>query len=219
MARLFLALTLTALGCVPGDSDTRPDDTDSDTDTDADADTDADTDSDTDTDVDADTDADTDTDSPDTDPCAPPPQCVVGQGRTQFEPVGPATPVVMFHGPQGGWHVDAAVRVDRTSQVVRVRPEVRHVPTGTQLAGADGLLDTYNQALVMDGACLGDTWQLTAFFDEVATLDLAAICAMEGDALEILLEVTDLDGNSTTCTATGVAALHPSDVGPCASLP
>ncbi|MEZ4318546.1 MAG: hypothetical protein R3F61_13620 [Myxococcota bacterium] len=188
---------------------------DADTETDADTDTDTDTDADADTDTDADADADADSD---TDVCSQPLQCTVGVGFSSYTELAPTDPVELFHGQQGGWHVDTAVHVDNTSQVVRILPKVFVESTGEQLAGAGGLLDTYNQALVPVGQCSGEAWQMRAILDEI-DVDLDTICSLEGLELRIEIDVTDDQLVTTTCTGTGVAALHPDDVSYCGALP
>jgi len=202
----FLLLALFAVACK---ADGVPTETDSDTDTDSDADTD----SDTDTDADSDTDSDTDTDI-----CQQPLACTAGIGETAFTALNPGMPVEMFHGQQGGWHVNTAVRVDNTSQVVRILPKITVVSSGLLLAGGEGLLDTYNQALVLTGPCSGEAWQVRANFDETP-VDLDTICSFEGEDLLVEIEVTDDQLNTTSCSATGVAALHPDDVDYCGALP
>ncbi|MCB9675632.1 MAG: hypothetical protein H6737_10975 [Alphaproteobacteria bacterium] len=202
----FILLSLALVACKTGGDATE---TDADTDTDADSDTDSDADTDSDTDSDADA---------DTDVCNQPLQCTAGVGFSSFAPITPGSNIEMFHGQQGGWHVDTAVHVDNTSQVVRVLPKVFLNGTNEQLAGGDGLQDTYNQALVLTGDCSGEAWQMRAIFDET-DVDLDTICSFEGLELRVELEVTDADQNVATCSAVGIASLHPDDVDYCASLP
>ncbi len=208
---ILVVSSIPLLGGLAGCPTTDATNTESDADTDTDSDTDADTDADTDTDSDTDADADTDV-------CNQPLSCVAGTGLSQFDAITVGQDITMVHGQQGGWHVDAAVRVHNTSQVVRVLPKV-FLPDQAdfQLAGSEGLADTYNQALVPVGECSGDAWQLRAIFDET-DVDLAAICSYEGEALRVEIDIEDDVGNTTTCTGTGVAVLDPSDVDLCAEL-
>lgn len=74
----------------------------------------------------------------------------VGTGATAFEPLAEGDPVVMVHGPQGGWHLLGSVRTHNMTEVVRIRFEVVVEDTGAVVA--DNSL--YVQTLP-DGDCAG----------------------------------------------------------------
>ncbi len=93
------------VSCTPVDSDL-PDDSDV-ADGDADTDADADTDTDSDSDSDADSDADTDTDSG----SAPVPTLQIGTYDGSWAPMVDGQDQVMIFGPQGGFHMEPALRI------------------------------------------------------------------------------------------------------------
>lgn len=126
----------------------------------------------------------------------------------------------MVHGPQGGWHIETAVRLLGTTEVVRLRPEITVLSTGMSLAGASGAADTVNQALAWDPAtCVGETWGLFAYLDDPPDFTIDTVCALAGEPLQLTLHVQRDDGQTTTCSTTGIATLDPDDIEPCESVP
>ena len=157
----------------------------------------------------------TDTDPTDTDSCSAPLQCTVGTGEQTFHPLAPGGDLQLVHGPQGGWHLNAALYAENTSQVLQILPLLTDPLTGTVLAGGDGLADTYNQALILDGECSGESAGIRAIFDGA---DLAHICSLQGQPLELRLEIRSQSSEEAACSAQGVVVLDPIDVHPCAAL-
>ena len=49
------------------------------------------------------------------------PQVSVGTGDDSFVPLEEGDPVMMVHGPQGGWHMLGSVQVAHTTEVVNIR--------------------------------------------------------------------------------------------------
>jgi len=185
-----------------------------------------------DTDVtgDADTDADTDTDteSPATG-CYDVPMGITGGFAEAGQPFVAApdsgSVAQMVHGPQGGWHVDTAIRVESTHDIVSATPSITVVSTGEVISGLTGAADFNHvpqEYLVLDGACSGTITGLRAFIDDVdpdpAVLETlsAHICALDGAEVEFAWTVGDVvDGREGTDTARATFALDPIDVAEC----
>ena len=55
-------------------------------------------------------------------------QVEVGGGITAYVPLATGDGVVMVHGPQGGWHIDAGARVLNTHATVRLTGRVLRGP-------------------------------------------------------------------------------------------
>lgn len=129
MARgLMVALAVGALAGCPEKDDDGGDGTDT-SDTEDTEETDAvetDTES---TDPPDETDVETDTDVPD--PCLDSPAVItVGTGEDDFIALTAGQDLEMVHGPQGGWHQTTAVRIENTTQFVRLRVTLTDVASG-----------------------------------------------------------------------------------------
>jgi hypothetical protein len=188
---------------------------------------DADTDTDADTDADTDTDTDTDTEPPVTG-CYDVPMVVTGGFGEAGDPfvAAPAAGSIaqMVHGPQGGWHVDTAIRVESTHEIVAATPTITLVATGETISGLQGDLDFNHTTvfLVLDGECSGTLTGLRAFIDDVdpySDEDLAEhICDLQGAEVDVGWDITDVtDGREGTATVRATLALDPMDVAPCES--
>lgn len=84
------------------------------------------------------------------DPCTLDPIVSIGTGQTEYIALEEGDPVMMVHGPQGGWHMLGSVRVEQTTQVVRV-----YYTVTDEASGAVVVDNEYQVALVMDGECSG----------------------------------------------------------------
>lgn len=92
----------------------------------------------------------------------------VGTGSSGFEVLEPDDPVVMVHGPQGGWHLLGSVRTHNMTDVVRIRFEVVVAETGFVVADNSLYVQTLPEGecsgvypgmyayLVVDGMADGD---------------------------------------------------------------
>ena len=100
-------------------------------------------------------------DPPDTgDPCFwDPPEVEVGTGDDAFESLAAGDPVVMVHGPQGGWHMLGSVRVRHTTPVVNIRFTIDTV------AGVSIADNNLNVLLVDEGDCQGSYPGMYAYLD------------------------------------------------------
>ena len=94
------------------------------------------------------------------DPCfREPPEVDVGTGNDTFEPLTAGDPVVMVHGPQGGWHMLGSVRVRNTTPVVNIRFTIDTV------AGVNIADNNLNVLLVDEGDCQGSYPGMYAYLD------------------------------------------------------
>ena len=74
----------------------------------------------------------------------------IGTGIEVYEDIVDDT-LVMVHGPQGGWHLPAALRVHNTRNVISIVARVTDVQTGIQVT--EDL--TYRVQVVQDDTCIG----------------------------------------------------------------
>jgi hypothetical protein len=104
--------------------------------------------------------------------------------------------VVVFHGPQGGWHIDTAVQVGNIegNMTVFITPRIYLASDMTQLAGDDPN-DFQAVALVPQDACNGEIWQVRALVDDLwpSWPSTEEVCAWEGQNLIVELEVEDVE--------------------------
>ena len=89
-----------------------------------------------------------------------PERVVLGTGVTSFVEL-PSDGVAMVHGPQGGWHFPAAVRVENSLDVVTIQTMVYDEETSTPLTE----LQEVRVHLVSDGACTGYYANLILYLD------------------------------------------------------
>lgn len=102
------------------------------------------------------------------DPClaAGAPVVQIGTGADDYEPLTAGQRFVMVHGPQGGWHVDLALRVDNMPQRVRVAYQLTDVASGTDFTKEPGA-DLKQLVAEVPGAwqCRGSLPGIVGFVD------------------------------------------------------
>jgi hypothetical protein len=138
------------------------------------------------------------------------PSAEIGGGAYAFEPLAPGDPLVMVHGPQGGWHVLASLRLRSTLDIVDVAYAIDVLPDGPRVSD-----QAYRVQLVPDGACAGTYPGMYGYLDVSGLADGEADTPPEllgGRALRLTLAATDAEGRVATATLDGVAALDPIDV-------
>lgn len=160
---LFLAaLSLPAVSACNGGGDgddPSEDGTDGDDGTD---DTDGE-DSDSDTDEPPDTDAEVDPCMADADPVL-----IIGTGEDDFERLQDGDELHMVHGPQGGWHLTGALRVDHSPQFLVLDFEITDVPSGQVVSDY-----THNVAMVPEES---GAWQCKgSYLNILGILDIAPL--------------------------------------------
>jgi hypothetical protein len=170
-------------------------------------------------------DSDPDTDEPGgcfADPMALTP----GTGADAFEPLVGGEVVTIWHGPQGGWHIDTAGEAFHAPQNVSILSVVTAIdaPVPTVIAGAGGSVDAELKGLVAydDQICSGQFWGVRAFVDDVAPPGGSSlqdvICTLEGQQLEIEITVSEIaqagattPPRSATSSVIVIAGLDPVD--------
>ncbi len=165
--------------------------------------TDADTDSDADTDTDTETDTDTDVTTPVTGCYDVPITVEGGYGAIAYAPLADGDIVAITHGPQGGWHIEGAVKVDHVHASVSIFTRITVVSTGQIISGLQGL-DDANIAyvgVIPTGECSGEVWGIRAFLNDFtpsaeddggkASFE-NDICALDDQEVLIEWEVLDL---------------------------
>lgn len=80
------------------------------------------------------------------------PSIEVGTGADAFEPLDPGAPVVMVHGPQGGWHLLGSVRTHNMEDVVRIQFVVTVASSGEEVANNSLYVQTLPDP---DDPCVG----------------------------------------------------------------
>lgn len=137
------------------------------------------------------------------------PELDVGTGDSAFEPLSPGDPVVMVHGPQGGWHMLGSVRVRNTTDVVNIRFVIE------TLAGVVVADNDLNVLLVDEGECQGSYPGMYAYLDVRALEDGEADTPPELLSYETVLmtaTITDQEGRAVTGSLEVEAVPDPDDV-------
>ncbi|MCB9689715.1 MAG: hypothetical protein H6738_24430 [Alphaproteobacteria bacterium] len=144
-----------------------------------------------------------------------------GTGAEMYIPLDALDPVVMVHGPQGGWHVETAAFVTGSTAEVSVLPRIVRKSDGVRLAG-----DQQEQFIALvdydDDACTGSFFSVRAFLDDTfgeldtGTSPQDVICGLAGEILTLTIAVTDLNtGAGTEATVDVTATLDPNDIQIC----
>ena len=89
------------------------------------------------------------------------PELEIGTGMEQYEPVADGADIPMVHGPQGGWHILAAVQLLNTRNVVEMLAKVYDAETG--VAVTTDLV--YRVQLVSGESCIGTFPNMYLYLD------------------------------------------------------
>ncbi len=125
------------------------------------------------------------------------------------EVAGVGETVVMVHGPQGGWHVDAQALVHHMSANVALRFTVHDLDTDVRVSE-----NTFYVALRTEG-CVGTYADLRGILGVSELVDGEADTPPEllvGHTLELALSVEDEDGRTAMASVRSVAQADPADV-------
>lgn len=123
----------------------------------------------------------------------------IGTGTTSFRPLADGDDVTMVFGPQGGWHIDVAARIDGIGPDVAIRPSASRIADALPLAGDQAssfvALTDYEA-----GACQGDAIGIRAFLDDATPDEPYAdfICSLDGASLSLVVEVSDFGSRTAT---------------------
>ena len=78
------------------------------------------------------------------------PQVNIGTGEYVWETIEELDPVVMVHGPQGGWHMLGSVQVKNTLPIIEVDFVITEESSGAQVSS-----NHYRVAMIMEDECSG----------------------------------------------------------------
>jgi hypothetical protein len=137
----------------------------------------------------------------------------VGTGAEAFRALAAGDPLALVHGPQGGWHLEAAGLVEQTTGLVAITPSLR-VPELDDLVLVEANPVYYALVGHDPSRCEG------SFLDVRGPVqaDQDLICALEGLTLVYEVTVSDLEaGTETTATVEVVAELGDLDAELCGS--
>ena len=133
----------------------------------------------------------------------------IGGGSLTFEPYAEGDGAVMVHGPPGGWHVEASMRVTNTVPIVAIRYTI-------DAEGARISDNSYRVQILQDGPCTGYYPGMYGYLN-VAELALGEADTppelLGGKELLLTMEITDFEGRTASDTLRMIAELDPIDVG------
>ena len=163
--------------------------------------------------ADADVDVDTDADSDDTGVAGcfdQEPRLEVGTGETTFEGLNENDPVVMVHGPQGGWHMLGSVRTHNMETIIEVHYTITDEATGVLVSD-----NTYRVAVVSDGDCTGYYPGMYGYLtvSDLATADATRPPELLGyNTVVMTMDVTDYGGRTASTSLRVLAEPDPIDI-------
>lgn len=138
------------------------------------------------------------------------PRVEIGTGDSTFETLVEAEPVVMVHGPQGGWHMLGSVRTHNMHNIIEVHYTVTDVESGVRVSD-----NNYRVAVVEDGECTGYYPGMYGYLD---VADLATDVAnrppevLGYKLVDIQMTVTDYEGREVVETLRVTAQPDPVDL-------
>ena len=138
------------------------------------------------------------------------PSVEIGTGDVIFESLEAGEPVVMVHGPQGGWHMLGSVRTHSMHNVIEVHFTVKDLESGVVVS--DNL---YRVAVVVDGECTGYYPGMYGYLNvtELATEHADRPPEVLGyKTVEMKMEVTDYEGRQVETSLLVTAQPDPIDV-------
>jgi hypothetical protein len=150
--------------------------------------------------------------APEPEPTACTPSARLGGGGQEFVALGEGDPVVMVHGPQGGWHIECGARFQGLVAPVELHWWITDLQTDTTVS--ESWLQVQPWAVPGD-ACAGDFTGMFGFLDvsdlEQGDLDTPPEL-LDGALLRISLEADDAEGAGVDTHVQVVAQPDPADV-------
>lgn len=117
----------------------------------------------------------------------------LGEGERIFESFDEPYESVMIHGPQGGWHILASLRVHGMMDIVEVYYTIEHLESGVLVSD-----NSYRLAVVSEGECTGSYPGMYGYLSVSPLYDGDLDTPPEllgGDTLRLTLQVTDCTAN------------------------
>ena len=144
-------------------------------------------------------------------PCeAAPPSVEIGTGDTTFESLVEAEPVVMVHGPQGGWHMLGSVRTHNMHNIIEVHYTVTDMESGVRVSD-----NNYRVAVVQDGECTGYYPGMYGYIDVAELVTEFATRPPEVlgyHIVELRMAVKDYEGREAEASILVTAQPDPADL-------
>lgn len=118
----------------------------------------------------------------------------------------------MEFGPQGGWHLLTSLRLSGVSDIARLHPTATAESLGLPIAGSQ-VPENRELTSCSPERCTCEALNLRVFLD---VDNQAQICRLEGEPVEIVMEITDLTTNAAgEARRTVVAQLDTVDIEAC----
>jgi hypothetical protein len=139
------------------------------------------------------------------------PAAHLGGAGVAFTSLSEGDPVVMVHGPQGGWHVECGVRFEGLGTPIDLHWWIDDLGTGVRVSESWLTVQPWS---VADDPCAGDFTGMYGFLDvdELAEGELDSPPELlVGAELSIALEATGTEG-SATAEVVVLAEPDPADV-------
>ena len=78
------------------------------------------------------------------------PSLTIGEGEQTFVPFSEPAEAMIVHGPQGGWHVVASIRIENMESIIEGVYQIVHQETGVLVSE-----NPFRLAVITDGDCSG----------------------------------------------------------------
>jgi hypothetical protein len=145
-------------------------------------------------------------------PCSEAPSINIGTGEVDFLPLSEDDPVVMVHGPQGGWHMLTSARVNNTDSIVRLKFTIEVAETGVVFVD-----NTYTVQMIRDEDCSGFYPGMYGYISYKQLRESEDSRETPPDLLAdvpvlIRMSATDLDGLTASASLQVIATPDPVDV-------
>ena len=117
------------------------------------------------------------------------PSLLIGEGEQEFVPFSDPPEAMIVHGPQGGWHVVASIRIENMESIIEGEYHIVHQQTGVLVSE-----NTFRIAVIPDGVCSG---YYPGMFGYISVSDLhdgeldTPPELLGGETLEMIITVND----------------------------
>ena len=146
-----------------------------------------------------------------TDPCLESEAwATIGTGESAWEDLASGDPVVMVHGPQGGWHMLGSARVGNMGRYVQIHYTITDLQSGIMVAD-----NRYTIALQMTETCTGEFPGMYAYLDVTPLADGEKDTPPEllaYNELEMTMHLSNDYGDELTESLTVIAQPDPKDI-------
>jgi len=134
----------------------------------------------------------------------------IGTGTSSFESIAESDPVIMVHGPQGGWHMLGSIRAWNTTPIIRIAYSILAIEEDVFISD-----NNYHVMLAMDEECSGYYPGMYGYLDvsplAQGELDEPAEL-LSYSSVEMSMSIEDQDGQIASKSITVTAVPDPADV-------